>query len=89
MKVGGLQPAVVEAERLGDLMLKVEFAIVMARQDGARERRGFGGIEPAIEQVARVAGHEAWGPVCRTALKDEAAIAIAAVDEADLVVDLT
>ena len=55
VEVGGLQAAVVEPERLGDAILEVELAIVVAGQMLCGERGGLGGIEAiAVEEVARV-----------------------------------
>ena len=86
--IGGLQPAVVEAERLVTSILEVELAIVVRGEMPRGERGRLGGIERAIEKVARVGCHEPGAMVGGSAFKHEAAVAIAAVDEADLVVDL-
>jgi hypothetical protein len=45
VEVGGLQPAVVEAERLGHPMLQVKLAIVVAGEMLGGERGGLGRIE--------------------------------------------
>ena len=57
--VGGLQPPVVEAERLGHAILEVKLAVVVAGEMLRGERGGLGGIEPgAVEEVARRRRHE-------------------------------
>ena len=87
VEVGGLQPSVVEPERFGHAILEVELAIVMARRGGGRRGAGLVGIElAAVEEVARIGAHApdwAGGVVGRAAFEHEAAVAIAAVDEAD------
>ena len=52
--VGGLQPTVVEPERLAGAVLKVELAIVVGRQMLGREPLRAVGIEAAVEEPARV-----------------------------------
>jgi hypothetical protein len=45
--VGGLQPAVVEAERLGHSILEVKLAIIVAGEVLRGQRGGLGRIEPS------------------------------------------
>ncbi len=60
--VGGLQPAVVEAERLARTVLEVKLAIVMGGEVPGGEPAGAVGIEAPVKEAARVrAGHAAWG----------------------------
>jgi hypothetical protein len=55
MIVGGLQPAVVEAEGLAPAILEVEFAIVMSREVPRGEAAGLVGVErPGIKEAARI-----------------------------------
>ena len=53
--IGGLQPAIVEAERFAQAVLQIQLAIVVARQMPGRETLGLFGIQRAIEKGARVA----------------------------------
>ena len=59
VEIGGLQPAVVEAEALRGGILKVELAIVAALQRVGGEAQGGIGIEPvgAIEEAAGICAH--------------------------------
>ena len=87
VEVGRLQPAVVEAERLGDPILEIELAIVMARRGAsAASAAASAGSSAAIEKVAGIHGH-ALRLVGGSAFEHEAAVAIAAFDEAGLVID--
>ncbi len=60
--IGGLQPAVVEAERFADAVLEVELAVVAAAQMLRREVPGSFGIEAAIEEAARIGRRHADWP---------------------------
>jgi len=68
IEIRSLQPAVVEAKRLSDLMLQIELAIVM-RGEMARSQGGrFCGIQVAVKEVAGVHVPEilSAGPPSRT-----------------------
>jgi hypothetical protein len=59
--VGGLQPAIVEAERLVDGVLKVKLPVVMGSEVLVGEALGLGRIERPVEKRARVCVHAACG----------------------------
>ncbi len=87
MIVGRLQPPVVESERLAGAVLEIELAIIVGREmpwpraGAPRRDRGCGrGTGADRERSCRLA-------VRRSAIKNEAAVAIAAFDEAELLVD--
>ena len=85
--VGGLQPPVVESERLAGAVLEIELAIVHARRDAARRavslRRGRG-----CDRETGGGPRRSCGPAVRgSPFKHEAAVAIAAFDEPDLAID--
>ena len=68
--IGGLQPAVVEAERLARAILKVQLAVVAAGEMLRGEPPRAIGIEAAVEKAPGIGrGHAAWlsaGPPMRT-----------------------
>src|SRR5207253_2864044 len=68
--VGGLQPAVVEAERLAGTVLEVELAVVVGGQVPGSESPRAVGIEAAVKEPPGVRrGHAALlsaGPPSRT-----------------------
>jgi hypothetical protein len=68
--IGGLQPAVVEAERLARRILEEKLAVVMRRQVLRREIARRIGIEGPVKEPPRIgSGHAAcWsaGPPSRT-----------------------
>ena len=68
--IGGLQSPIVEAEGLARAILKVELAIVVARQMLRREPPRRIRIEAAVEEMAGVGGNHAAllsaGPPSRT-----------------------
>ena len=87
--IGGLQPAVVEPERFGQAILEVEFAIVMRGEVARGEALRLVGIE--LRDRGSCAGRRSRcgrRPVGGAALEHEAAVAIAAIDEPGLVVDV-
>jgi hypothetical protein len=68
--IGGLEPAVVEAERLAGAVLEVKLAVIAGAEVPRRKPLRVIGIEHpvAVEEAARVAGdHADWsaGPPSR------------------------
>jgi hypothetical protein len=57
--IGGLQPPVVEAERLAGAVLKIELAVIASGQVPGGERPRLIRIERSIKEAARVGGHAA------------------------------
>ena len=86
--VGGLQPAVVEAERLVGAIFEEQLTVVASGEVAGGEALRAVAVEHSgpVEELARVVAHRAprvRGP----AFEDEAAVAIAAFDEADVGID--
>jgi len=58
--IRGLQPPIVESERLARRILQVELTIVAARQMLGRKAAGAVGIEAAVQEPAGIGrGHAA------------------------------